>query len=142
MQLVKPDDGFTQDLVDSLILKWGRFSELWITSDGALHVVVTQVSEQDSSTFSLSEDFVHLKHEPTSATEQVVLLLKEIGKAAISVRRHKHKVYSIVRRARDICDYLLSLGERPENQQPTGADDLLGVLDEYFNIIEALEGYG
>ncbi|KIO16853.1 hypothetical protein M407DRAFT_33493 [Tulasnella calospora MUT 4182] len=139
LQLVKTDNSVTPDLADTLSLNWSQFSELWITPDRVLNAVVTQASKDEPSTISLSKDLIHLEREPTPATEQVVVLLREIGKVAITVRCHKHKVYSIVLRARDICNYILRLGECPENQQPTDAKSLLGVLDEYSNIIEALE---
>lgn len=103
--------------------------------------MAAQASIEDPSTVSLSGGLIHLERESTPATEQLVTLLKETGKIAVTISRHKHKVYSILFRAQDICNYILSLGERPEDQQPTDAQGLLRVLDVYSDIIEALEGY-
>ncbi|KAG8915068.1 hypothetical protein FRC00_008209 [Tulasnella sp. 408] len=142
LQLVKSDKRPTHNLAETLSLNWSRFSKLWITPDGLSNPAVTQVSIEEPLTVSLSGELIHLERESTPATEQLVTLLKETGKIAVTISRHKHKVYSIILRAQEICNYILSLGERPEDQQPSDAGGLLRVLDEYSDLIEALEGYG
>lgn len=142
LQLVESDKSSTPNLAETLSLNWSRFSKLWITPDGASNAVVAQTSIDEPSTVSLSRELIHLERESTPATEQLVTLLKETGKLTVTISRHKHKVYSTILRAQDICNYILSLGERPEDQQPSDADGLLRVLDEYSDIIEALERYG
>lgn len=141
LQLVTSDKSSTHNLAETLSLNWSRFSKLWITPDGPSNAVVGQASIEERSTVSLSGELIHLKRESTPATAQLVTLLKETGKITVTISRHKHKVYSILLRAQDICNYILSLGKRPEDQQPSDAGGLLRVLDEYSDLIEALEGY-
>ncbi|KAG9044750.1 hypothetical protein FS837_007574 [Tulasnella sp. UAMH 9824] len=138
-KLVSTNDSLTQDLTETLNLNWARVSELWIAPDSALNIgVVTQAKEP--TTIYFSENLIHLEYEPTPTTQQVIILLQETGKIAITARRHKHKLYSILLRARNICNYILSLGQQTKDHQPTDTKDLLRSPNDYSNITKALQG--
>lgn len=81
---------------------------------------------------SLPEEITHLDHEITPAMEPLVSLLRSLAKNAPSAMRNKHKLYSIIIRAREICNHLLAIGSGPEPVT-------LETLDEYYNSIDSLE---
>lgn len=136
MQPVGTDGSFTEHLAETLNLNWARFSELWIAPARGRDVGMDTPPLKEPPTIEFLEELINLDYEPTPATEQVVIILKETGKLALTVWRHKRKIYSILLRARDICNYIVSLGGHPENQPPTTPEDMLR-----SSITEALQGY-
>ncbi|KAG8909954.1 hypothetical protein FRC01_006628 [Tulasnella sp. 417] len=93
-------------------------------------------------TLSLLEELTSLHHEPVPATEQLVSLHRALGQAAIKMTRNKQKMYSILRRCRDICDYILAAIETvsaPEESefQP---ESMLEAMEQSRRLIDALEG--
>ncbi|KAG8925521.1 hypothetical protein FRC01_010054 [Tulasnella sp. 417] len=134
LQVIKP----LHDLAQTLSQDWNRFYDIWI-APGVPNLVVAQAPQEPPLAISTFQDLIHLQHKPTPATEQAVALFRKIGNTVATVRRHKHKVYSIVLRIRDIFNYILSIGERPENQQETDAEGLLRALDDYDTFIDRLE---
>ncbi|KAG8910077.1 hypothetical protein FRC01_006555 [Tulasnella sp. 417] len=92
----------------------------------------TPAAPNDPIPISLPERLLHLSHEVTPAMGPLVSLLQNLAKAAPSAIRNKHKLYSIILRASEICDHLLAMGTGPE---PIGLES----LDEYCNIMDSLE---
>ncbi|KIO23359.1 hypothetical protein M407DRAFT_110082 [Tulasnella calospora MUT 4182] len=90
-------------------------------------------TSQSPTPISLPEELTRLDHDVTPATGPLILLLQALGREAPKTTRHKHKVYAIIVRARDVCNHILAIGTGPEFN---GLDD----LDEYYNMIDALEG--
>ncbi|KAG9044612.1 hypothetical protein FS837_007869, partial [Tulasnella sp. UAMH 9824] len=82
---------------------------------------------------SLPEEIAHIGHEITPATEPLTSLLQALGREAPKATRNKHKIYAIIVRARDICNYILAIGTNPEFN---GLDD----LNEYYKLMDATEG--
>lgn len=81
---------------------------------------------------SLFEEITRLDQEITPAMEPVVSLLQNLANVAAAAIRNKHKLYSIILRAREICNHLVDIGIGP---QSVG----LETLDEYYNSIDSLE---
>ncbi|KAG8964699.1 hypothetical protein FRC05_003598 [Tulasnella sp. 425] len=132
LQDIDPEKGLNQDLVDSLRDSWGRFADRQI-QQGPARRVSTLPPSQDPIAVSLPHDLTRLNHEITPAAEPLVLLLQSLGRGAPTAARNKHKIYAIVSRARDICNDILAVGVRPEVNG-------LETLDEYYSLIDALEG--
>lgn len=132
MQDIDLEKGLNQDMVDSLRDSWGRFADRLIKQVPAWRVR-TPAPSQDPIAVSLPQDLTRLDHEITPAAEPLVLLLQSLGRGAPTVTRNKHKIYAIVSRARDICNDILAVGVRAEVSG-------LETLDEYYNLIDALEG--
>lgn len=82
---------------------------------------------------SLPEEITRLDYEITPATEPLVSLLKKMAQVAPAAIRNKHKLYSIILRAREICNHILAIGMSPESVG-------LETLDDYYNSMDALEG--
>ncbi|KAG8962068.1 hypothetical protein FRC00_010425, partial [Tulasnella sp. 408] len=65
-----------------------------------------------SDEISLFEELTHLDHEPTPTTENLVAILQALGRAALNATFNKHKIYTILLRSRDICNYILGAVDR------------------------------
>lgn len=99
---------------------------------------------QDSpqlETISLLEELTSLHHVPAPATQQLVALLQALGQASINITRNKHKTYSILRRSRDICNYILAAFNGPADSDRSefhlGA--MLQAMRQSYRLINALE---
>ncbi|KAG8919636.1 hypothetical protein FRC01_001190 [Tulasnella sp. 417] len=92
----------------------------------------TPAASNDPIPISLPEKLSHLSHDVTPGMEPLVSLLQNLAKAAPSAIRNKHKLYSIILRAGEICNHLLAIGAGPE---AVGLES----LDEYCNLIDLLE---
>ncbi|KIO17734.1 hypothetical protein M407DRAFT_32595 [Tulasnella calospora MUT 4182] len=75
----------------------------------------------------------------TSANEELVDLLQALGKTAPKAVRNKHKIYSVLRIARDICNHIIELGNPPERQIDTNLKTLLRQMEDYCLLRDALE---
>ncbi|KAG9047510.1 hypothetical protein FS837_002095 [Tulasnella sp. UAMH 9824] len=86
----------------------------------------------DPVPISLPEEITRLDYEVTPTMEPLVSLLQTLAKAAPSAIRNKHKLYSIIIRAREICNHILAIGIGPESVG-------LEVLNECYSLIDSLE---
>lgn len=91
-------------------------------------------------TISLVEELLSLDHEPMPATKQLVALHQALGQAVIQMTRNKHKMYSILGRSQDVCNYILANladSERSESRPET----VLETMERSYKLISALEEY-
>lgn len=91
------------------------------------------------------EELTQLDYEPTPAMEELVALLKALEQATSKMVRNKHKVYTILLRSRDICNYIYTLSSA---DWPAGSDGVeigpelvLVAMEESYRLISALEEY-
>ncbi|KAG8930828.1 hypothetical protein FRC00_000954 [Tulasnella sp. 408] len=85
-----------------------------------------------SPEISLPEEISRLDHEVTPAMEPLVSLLQKLAHVAPTAIRNKHKLYSIILRAREIENYILAIS--------TGAEVArLETLYEYYKLMDTLE---
>ncbi|KAG9030136.1 hypothetical protein FS837_003352, partial [Tulasnella sp. UAMH 9824] len=95
----------------------------------------------EHETISLLEELTSLHHVPPPATEQLAALLQALGQASMNITRNKHKVYSILRRSRDICDYISAAFDCPgdSDQSKPQPETMLEAMKQSYKLISALE---
>ncbi|KAG8938026.1 hypothetical protein FRC00_001929, partial [Tulasnella sp. 408] len=94
----------------------------------------TARQEQD-----LSEQLTAIPHDPVPATKKLIDLLQALGKAAPKAVRHKHKIYSILRVSRDICNHVMEIGSPHEHQSDSNIEAILTWTEDYFALLDAIE---
>ncbi|KAG9029506.1 hypothetical protein FS837_003539, partial [Tulasnella sp. UAMH 9824] len=109
--------------------------------------------EEDSASFSvadtqpngrrqeqdLSKQLTAIAHAPVPATNELIDLLQALGKAAPKAVRNKHKIYSILRVSRDICNHIMEIGDPHERQSDSNIKVILTRAEDYFELLDALE---
>ncbi|KAG8919395.1 hypothetical protein FRC01_001305 [Tulasnella sp. 417] len=89
----------------------------------------------------LSEELTGIANAPTPATEELIDLLQALGNAAPQALRNRHKIYSILRVSRDICDYIMEIGNPRELQGDSNIKTVLSRAEDYCALLDALEDW-
>lgn len=132
LKVISLENRLNRDTLSALRDSWGDIGNLQILAPLS-SMSPAPTTSQNPVPSSLPEELTRLYHEVTPAAEPLVLLLQSLGRGAPTVKRNKHKIYAILASARDICNHILAIGARTEFSG-------LETLDEYYNLIEALEG--
>ncbi|KAG9029936.1 hypothetical protein FS837_003433 [Tulasnella sp. UAMH 9824] len=103
----------------------------------AVPVADTQLNRRQNQ--DLSEELTSITHTPVPATKELIELLQALGKAAPKAVRNKHKIYSILRVSRDICNHIMEIGDPPERQSGSNIKATLTRTEGYFALLDALE---
>ncbi|KIO21632.1 hypothetical protein M407DRAFT_28770 [Tulasnella calospora MUT 4182] len=88
---------------------------------------------------NLSEELTAIARAPAPVTEELVDLLQALGKAAPKAVRNKHKIYSILRVSRDICNRLTEIENPPEHQSDSNIKTLITRAEDYCALLDGLE---
>ncbi|KAG8940731.1 hypothetical protein FRC04_005055 [Tulasnella sp. 424] len=132
LKVISLENRLDRDTLSALHDSWGNIANLQILAPSS-SISPAPATPQNPIPISLPEEIIRLYHEVTPAAEPLVLLLQSLGRGAPMVTRNKHKIYAILARARDICNHILAIGASIEF---SGLEN----LEEYYNLIEALEG--
>ncbi|KAG8958214.1 hypothetical protein FRC00_002943 [Tulasnella sp. 408] len=106
-----------------------------------LPVAGSQCEPGTDGTVSLLEELISLSYVPTPATQQLVTLHQGLALAAMKMTRNKHKVYSILGRSKDICNYILAALESLTNSDESQLEPeaILEVMGRSNELIYAME---
>ncbi|KAG8922605.1 hypothetical protein FRC01_013815 [Tulasnella sp. 417] len=89
----------------------------------------------------LPEELTGIATAPTPATEELIDLLQALGNAAPQALRNRHKIYSILRISRDICDYIGEIGNPREPHGDSNIRTVLTRTEDYCALLDALEDW-
>ncbi|KAG8913380.1 hypothetical protein FRC01_004574 [Tulasnella sp. 417] len=97
--------------------------------------------DPEQETISLLAELTSLHHETVPATEQLVSLHRALVQASIKMTRNKQKMYSILGRCRDICDYILATFETSStsDESELQLESMLEATEQSRRLIDALE---
>ncbi|KIO24576.1 hypothetical protein M407DRAFT_26002 [Tulasnella calospora MUT 4182] len=122
---------------DSLYLPSERMNDDPASSQMAFVAVTPPNSSRQEQ--DLSEELTAIAHAPTPATEELVDLLQALGKAAPKAVRNKHKIYSILRVSRDICNRITEIENPLEPQNDSNIEVLVSRTEDYCALLDGLE---
>lgn len=97
----------------------------------------------EGSTISLLKELISLNNAPTPATAQLIGLHQALGKAATKMTRNKHRMYLILARSREICNYILATFESPADSDECESqpETILQAMEQSYTLIDTLEEY-
>lgn len=113
----------------------GALSDVTRPSGGTQHEITVQ-----EDIFTL-EELIDVDGNSTCATEPLLSLLQGIGKVVPGVLRNKHKIYSILLRARDICNHILSVTDGSAEENMIRPEMTLRAMKQIYEMIDSLELY-
>lgn len=109
-----------------------------ISASSHLASAAHPVSDHDQQERFLTKQLATINYVPALATEELIDLLRALEKVAPQAVRNKHKIYSILRVARDTCSYIVEIGN-PPNRTDAEVRHLLDRMERYCVMLGNLE---
>lgn len=113
------------------------------TGYGGHSLETNSVFLSEDSTISLLKELISLNKAPTPATAQLIGLHQALGQAATNMTRNKHRMYLILARSREICNYILDTLESPadSDESEVQPEAILQAMELSYTLIDTLEAY-